>query len=97
MAKQTKLTKSARGRMCEVRIPGICNHNPETTVLAHLNGGGMGRKQPDLLGTFACSACHDEIDRRTRHTEAATARLHHLEGIVRTQLIWLSEGLIREI
>ncbi|ECK2143415.1 DUF1364 domain-containing protein, partial [Salmonella enterica subsp. enterica serovar Enteritidis] len=29
------LRKAARGRECQVRIPGYCNHNPETTVLAH--------------------------------------------------------------
>lgn len=33
--RQTKLTKAARGRECQVRIPGVCNGNPETTVLAH--------------------------------------------------------------
>lgn len=94
MAKQTKLTKSARGRECQVRLPGICNFDPETTVLAHLNGGGGGTKHPDMIGAFACNACHDEIDRRTRRIDATYARLCHLEGIVRTQLIWLSEGLI---
>ena len=29
------LRKEARGRECQVRIYGICNGNPETTVLAH--------------------------------------------------------------
>ncbi|HFV6815175.1 TPA: nuclease domain-containing protein, partial [Escherichia coli] len=24
------LRKAARGQMCQVRIPGYCNHNPET-------------------------------------------------------------------
>jgi len=94
MRKQTKLTKSARGRECQVRLPGICNHDPEKVVLAHLNGGGMGTKHPDLFGAFACSSCHDEIDRKTRLLDPAYARLCHLEGMVRTQLIWLSEGLI---
>ena len=27
--------KEAKGRECMVRLPGICNFNPETTVLAH--------------------------------------------------------------
>ncbi len=30
------LRKAARGRECQVRIPGVCNGNPETTVLAHI-------------------------------------------------------------
>ncbi|HCB7200209.1 TPA: DUF1364 family protein [Escherichia coli] len=29
------LRKEARGRECQVRIYGVCNGNPETTVLAH--------------------------------------------------------------
>lgn len=33
--KKIDLTKQARDRMCTVRIPGICNFNPETSVLAH--------------------------------------------------------------
>ena len=91
----SKLRQSAKGRECQVRIPGVCNRNPETTVLAHLNGGGMGMKHPDLFGAFACSACHDEIDRRTRLECYEVSRLCHLEGIIRTQSIWLKEGLIK--
>lgn len=30
------LRKAARGRECQVRIPGVCNGNPETTILAHI-------------------------------------------------------------
>ncbi|HDH3110461.1 TPA: nuclease domain-containing protein, partial [Escherichia coli] len=25
------LRKAAKGQMCTVRIPGYCNHNPETS------------------------------------------------------------------
>jgi len=42
-----------------VRIPEVCNHNSETTVLAHyrLAGvSGIGMKSPDILGAWACSA-----------------------------------------
>lgn len=58
----------ARGQPCMVRIPGTCNGNPETTVLAHIRRGnvaGIGQKPPDLCGVWACSACHDAIDRRS--------------------------------
>ena len=94
----TKLRKSAQGRDCQIRIPGVCNGNPETTVLAHLNGGGIGRKQPDLFGAFACSDCHDWVDGR-RHisnhpAEAMDRKIVHLEGVIRTQQLWLDEGLI---
>ncbi len=33
------LRKEARGRECQVRIYGVCNGNPETTVLAHYRIG----------------------------------------------------------
>lgn len=32
--------KAARSRACTVRIPGVCNHNPETSVLAHYRLAG---------------------------------------------------------
>ena len=35
------LTKLARGRACQVRLPGICNFNAETTVLAHYRLAGI--------------------------------------------------------
>jgi hypothetical protein len=78
------LRKAARGRGCMIRLPGICNHNSETTVLAHVRlagVSGMGIKADDLLGAWACSACHDAIDRRS-HTDLDrdAVRLAHLEG-----------------
>lgn len=93
----SKLTKAARGRECQVRIPGICNGNPETTVLAHYRLAGtcgMGIKPHDLLGAWACSSCHDEIDRRTRRIDADSAALAHLEGVIRTQATLIKEGKV---
>ena len=89
----SKYTKSARGRECQVRLP-CCNGDPATTVLAHLNGGGMGMKRDDRHGAFACGACHDELDRRTRKMDSEYVKLCHLEGIIRTQEIWIREGLL---
>jgi hypothetical protein len=93
----SRLTKEARGRECTVRLP-CCNHNPETTVLAHYRLAGtcgVGMKPNDLQGAWACSACHDEIDRRTRIFENEFVRLAHAEGIIRTQDILIKEGKIR--
>ena len=95
--KQARLTKAARGRDCQVRLPGICNGNPETVVLAHYRMAGMcgtGMKPHDLLGAWACSACHDEIDRRTRSMSVEDARRYHLEGVVRTLNTLISEGAV---
>lgn len=91
----SKLRKSAKGQSCLVRMPGLCNFNNETTVLAHLNGGGIGGKKSDLFGAFCCSSCHDEIDRRTRVTDHAYAELAHRQGVERTQQYWLDNGLIK--
>ena len=94
----TKLRKEARGRGCMVRIPEVCNHNSETVVLCHyrLAGvSGIGMKSPDVLGAWACSACHDAIDRRA-HTDLDRdyVRLLHLEGMARTLAQLNREGLI---
>jgi hypothetical protein len=91
------LRKEARCRECQVRLPGICNGNSETVVLAHYRMAGicgMGMKPPDLFGAWACSACHDEIDRRTTLTNLDYANLAHLQGVIRTQSILLAEGKI---
>lgn len=56
---------------------------------------GTGIKPPDLIATIACSACHDEIDRRTHFVDAGYAKECALEGMARTQVIWLKEGVIK--
>jgi hypothetical protein len=82
-----------------VRLEGVCNHNSETVVLCHyrLAGvSGMGLKSPDLIGAWACSACHDAIDRRA-HTDLDRdfVRLAHLEGMARTIAQLVREGLVK--
>ena len=61
-----KLRASANGQDCTVRLPGTCNFNPATTVLAHLPCGqkGMGMKGFDTVAVYACGACHDVLDGR---------------------------------
>ena len=80
-----KLRDSARGQDCQVRLP-ICNHNPETTVLAHLNGGGMGTKHSDLMAAFACSKCHEILDTKSgREFDKEFIELAHHLAVQRTQ------------
>ena len=56
----------AQGRPCMLRVPGICCHNPETTVLAHSNssrhGKGLGMKATDAFAVWACHTCHSWLD-----------------------------------
>ena len=92
----SKIRKFAKGQECQVRIPGVCNGNPETTVLAHLNGGGMGRKKHDIHGAFCCSDCHAALDGQTKTNYMFDLlELWHRQGVERTQDILLREGLIQ--
>lgn len=94
------LRKAARGRECTVRIPGYCNGNPETSVLAHYRLAGTcgtGCKPDDTQAAVACNGCHDVIDGRTKTTDFTydELRLMHAEGVMRTLEIWRKEGLIK--
>lgn len=88
-----KLRDSAKSQPCMIRLNGVCNGDASTTVLAHLNGGGMGTKKSDMLAAFACSDCHDVVDRRVKHGfSPAYVKLAHYEGVERTQQYWLDNG-----
>ena len=94
----SKLRKAARDRHCTVRVPGHCNGNPETTVLAHYRMAGQngtGIKPSDFLGAWACSNCHDAIDFRVlTEWSREELRMFHLEGVMRTLAQLEKEGLI---
>ena len=87
--KMTEARKSAKGQPCMVRIPGVCNGNPETTVLAHYRLAGYcgtGLKPDDDMAAWACFECHQAVDRRAhRDLEYDFVRLAHAEGVMRTQ------------
>ena len=84
----SNLRQSARGMPCMIRVPGICNGNSDTTVLAHyrLSGYcGIGIKPPDEMAAWACSACHDAVDFRIKTPFTRDElRLMHAEGVMRT-------------
>jgi hypothetical protein len=60
-----KYRDAAKDQPCQMRIPGVCNGNNETTVLAHANGAGWALKSDDYNAADMCSACHDEFDGKT--------------------------------
>jgi hypothetical protein len=93
---QDKYTKSARGKECQIRIPGVCNHRPATTVFCHLNGGG-GTKHLSIHGAYGCSDCHDLVDGRTQSDvyDGMDIKWMHYEGMVRTQKIMVKEGILK--
>jgi len=91
----SKIRKSAKGEGCQVRIPGVCNFDPETVVFAHLGGGGMGIKSSDAHGAYCCSSCHDAIDGRVKvNFTKDELKLMFFDAMVRTQLILINKGLI---
>lgn len=89
------LRNYARGMPCQIRMPGVCNGDPETTVLCHLRMSGisgMGLKANDLLGAWGCSACHQYVD-----THGIDGRTALLEGMARTQALILDRGLVKVV
>ena len=93
------LRDEARGRGCQIRIPSVCNGNPETTVLCHIHkpsiSGGMGLKGKDTLAAWGCSECHDAVDGRNKWRNIFSdddLKLWHYEGVFRTQKILIDEG-----
>lgn len=91
----SKIRKSARGQNCQVRIPNVCNFNPETVIHAHMSGGGMGKKVNDIFGSRCCSNCHDVVDGRVKSTFPREI-IHNFftDGVFRTQQQLFDEGLI---
>ena len=78
-----------------VRLAGVCNQDPETVVLAHVRMPGItggGQKAPDLLGAWACSACHAYAD---GHKSNTRTQRDFLEGVIRTQYRLLQDGAIK--
>lgn len=97
---QTKITKSARGEDCAIRIPNVCNRDNETTIFAHLSGvrfgHGMAHKVLNMFGAYSCSSCHDLVDGRTRSDYTADQiRIMHLDGVIETQMRLIEKGLIK--
>jgi len=95
VAKQTKITKSARGEDCALRLDE-CNGNNETVVLCHIGmNRGMGFKCGDHFAVYACSSCHDIIDGRSytnnRRTDLQREKLRALEE---TQRKLIYKGLL---
>ena len=94
----SKIRKSAHLQECQVRIPGVCNFDETTTILAHKNGAGMALKSADLHASYCCSECHNEIDvllgkRKSNFTDDEILIMFY-EGIFRTQLLLIEQGLI---
>lgn len=93
----TDLRKYAKGKECQIRLPGICNFDPETTVLCHPpTGSGLALKYPDVTGAHGCSSCHDVVDGRvSSELDPGYALLCFYQGVHRTLLLLDREGILK--
>lgn len=94
MAKQTEITKSARGEDCTLLL-GDCSGN-ETVVLCHIGKDrGMACKCGDHFAVYGCGNCHKVIDGQVNSEftklELASIKLTALE---RTQQKLIDKGLL---
>ena len=95
----SKMTKSAKGKVCQLRLEG-CIPGTETTVFAHLNGGGMGLKSQVNgfhFGFYSCLNCHDLYDGRKQASppyDLDGLRNKGYEATIKTQKIMAKEGII---
>jgi hypothetical protein len=85
------LRNHARGQACTLRL-GNCA-STETVVFAHLRRfsiAGMGQKPDDLIGVYACAACHSTLD--LRRNDVGDGEI--LRALVETLLRRRADGLI---
>lgn len=96
--RSSTIRASARGEVCTINIPGVCNHDNSTTVLCHINDGskGMGRKPDDLSAVYGCSACHDVIDGRV-HSDVCVTEMPWIlyRALIRTQRRLINKGILK--
>lgn len=99
----SKITDSARGENCLIRIPGVCNRDDKTTVACHEPAGsGLSMKWPDTEIAYGCSSCHDEVDGRTTwkpnghaHYTREELLLMFFQGSRRTRIKLIEKELIK--
>lgn len=94
MAKQNKITKSARGEDCTLLL-GNCSSN-ETVVLCHIGKNrGIAIKCGDHFAVYACGNCHKIIDGQV-NSEFTCLELTSIKMIAleRTQQKLIDKGLL---
>lgn len=94
-----KQLNSARGENCTIRLPFVCNGNPETTVAAHISGVRFGHGVGIKTKFFAhaCSACHDVVDGRVPRPKGLSqefVKLAHFEGVIETLSKLEEKGMV---
>lgn len=91
MAKQTKITRSASGECCSLRVSRNCSHDePDKVVLCHLNSNyrGVGIKSPDIFAVYGCYECHLLLD------ASKVTHKDQLRAMQETQMKLVDKGLL---
>lgn len=96
------LRDTAKGAVCQVRIPG-CKNERSTTVWAHSDAGahgkGMSLKADDIMGMHSCGFCHEQLPklkRAAREMVEAVAILRTWAVLWRAGVIGMLKGKQRE-
>ena len=91
------MTDAANGQTCALRIPGVCNGDPATTVACHVRipgNAGTGMKPDDLFVIDGCAECHRVMDNRALWESAPIGWDDVLRALIETQRRRLHAGLI---
>ena len=88
--KSLKITQSAKGESCSLRVSDNCTDEYGQVVACHLNSNyrGTGYKSPDLWIVYSCYPCHQKLDKSEVSAE------DQLRALQETQMKLLDKGLI---
>jgi len=92
-----KLTQSAKGQRCTLRIPGVCRFDDSTTVLCHAPSHvkGAAQKSSDEWSAYGCSHCHDWVDGKASYKPSKEeVKLAFFDAISETQTKFRQQKLL---
>ena len=96
----SKITASANGEDCQVRIVGVCTYDNAKTIWSHARHGsagkGKGIKALDICGAYACTACDAAYDQLqgAKHMTREQVDLDWFHGHLRSLVILQQKGLV---
>ena len=92
----SKITKSAKGQPCSLRLQG-CSFNPEETVFAHVKhvDCGTAYKGKFDFGVYACEGCHLQMGNARGNIMPKEILLRVIAGLYETQKHLIKIGWIK--
>ena len=96
----SKITKSAKGKDCQVRIIGVCSFDPAQTIWSHVRFSAAGRgraiKAVDICGAYACTSCDAVYDGQAKRPDGMTREQVDMDwfmGHMRSLVMLVNDGL----